>query len=638
MHSLPHNHLIPLPPPPPETNLPLSSSSAAVGSHHRIIPSAASTVVTSPTPSSSSSAASGGDSPAAAFWDYNLLFASQRSESPDPIPLRLAAGSIPADFPAGTYYLAGPGLFSDDHGSTVHPLDGHGYLRAFDFDSSGAVRYSARYVATAAEREERNGDGGKMWRFTHRGPFSVLKGGKRVGNVKVMKNVANTSVVRWGGRLLCLWEGGDPYEIDPRSLDTVGPVDLVGFKDGNPDIDRAAAAAEEDGNGWRWTARLKDMGVNVAAHCLKPILGGVFNMPPKRLLSHYKIDPKRNRLLMLSCNAEDMLLPRSNFTFYEFDYNFELIEKKEFIIPDHLMIHDWAFTDGHYVLLGNRIKLDVPGSLLALSGLYPMISALSVNPSQQSTPIYLLPRHAESSNGAGRDWRVPVEAPSQMWALHIGNAFEESDVNGNLEIQMQVSVCSYQWFNFHRMFGYNWRNGKLDPSFMNAAKGKEAFLPHLVKISINMDARKGTSGRCKVASLSSQWNKPADFPAISPAFSGRRNAYIYAGAASGSRRFLPHFPFDSVIKLNTLDGSVASWSTGSRIFVGEPIFIPRDGEKEEDDGYILVVEYAVSKQRCYLVILDARRIGGGTNAVVAKLEVPKRLTFPLGFHGFWACR
>lgn len=39
-------------------------------------------------------------------------------------------------------------------------------------------------------------------------------------------------------------------------------------------------------------------------------------MPEKRPLSHYKIDAKRNRLLMMYCNAEDMLLPRSNFTIY----------------------------------------------------------------------------------------------------------------------------------------------------------------------------------------------------------------------------------------------------------------------------------------------------------------------------------
>ncbi|KAG8100967.1 hypothetical protein GUJ93_ZPchr0294g2701 [Zizania palustris] len=73
------------------------------------------------------------DTLSAAFWDYNLLFRSQRDECPDPVPLGVTEGAIPPDFPAGTYYLTGPGMFSDDHGSTVHPLDGHGYLRSFRF-------------------------------------------------------------------------------------------------------------------------------------------------------------------------------------------------------------------------------------------------------------------------------------------------------------------------------------------------------------------------------------------------------------------------------------------------------------------------------------------------------------------------
>lgn len=47
------------------------------------------------------------------------------------------------------------------------------------------------------------------------------------------------------------------------------------------------------------------------------------------------------------------------------------------------------------------------------------------------------------------------------------------------------------------------------------------------------------------------------------------------------------------------------------------------------------LQYAVSEQKSYLVILDAKRIGE-TNAMVARLEVPKYLNFPLGFHGVWA--
>lgn len=189
-----------------------------------------------------------------------MLFLSQRSETSHPISLRISDGSIPADFPLGTYYLTGPGIFSDDHGSTVHPLDGHGYLRAFEF-RDGAVRYSARYVETEAKKEERE-EGTGEWRFTHRGPFSMLKGGKKVGNVKVMKNVANTAVVRWGGRLLCLWEGGSPYQIDGNTLETIGAVHLI---DGGDDVESLR----------RWRG-FGEVALDLAASLLKPLLYGMF--------------------------------------------------------------------------------------------------------------------------------------------------------------------------------------------------------------------------------------------------------------------------------------------------------------------------------------------------------------------------
>ena len=77
-----------------------------------------------------------------AFSDYQFLFMSQRSESVEAVELRVVEGSVPNDL-EGTYYLAGPGLFSDDHGSSVHPFDGHGYLRKFHIHS-GSVSYTAR--------------------------------------------------------------------------------------------------------------------------------------------------------------------------------------------------------------------------------------------------------------------------------------------------------------------------------------------------------------------------------------------------------------------------------------------------------------------------------------------------------------
>ncbi|CAA6656165.1 unnamed protein product [Spirodela intermedia] len=583
------------PPPPARRNTACVYSSASVTpraapSTAPVIPTARvlrvpASVPTTPAPTtappvSPPDGAGAVDSAATAFWDYQGLFVSQRRETSSPVSLRAVDGAVPADFPAGTYYLAGPGLFADDHGSTVHPLDGHGYLRSFNFESSGrGVKYSARYVETGAQREERDDETG-TWKFTHRGPFSVLKAGKKLGNMKVMKNVANTSVLVWGGGCSACGKAESPTNSTER-----------------PSTRLASST---------WSTR----GITTVGGA------GVFKMPEKRLLSHYRVDARRNRLLMLACNAEDMLLPRSNFTFYEFDSNFRLLQKKDFTIPDHLMIHDWAFTEGHYVLVGNRIKLDVSGSLVAaVSGHSPMISALSVNPSRPTSPIYLLPRFSDGEDGSRRDWAVPIEAPGQLWVLHIGNAFERREESGEVEIQLQASACSYQWFNFQKMFGYNWQSGELDPSFMNPKKGRQSLLPHLVKV-----------------------DQPADFPAINPAFSGRDNEHVYVGTTSGARRFLPYFPFDSVGKINCSDGSIATWSAGRRRFLGEPIFVPRKGSAGgEDDGYILVVEYAVWMSRCYLVILDARNVGR-TEAVVARIEVPKDLNFPLGFHGFWEGR
>lgn len=211
-------------------------------------------------PSSSHLTTSNVDDSVAAFWDYQFLFVSQRSETEKPVTLRVVDGAVPSGFPSGTYYLAGPGLFTDDYGSTVHPLDGHGYLRAFGFNGlTKEVKFMAKYVKTEAQVEEHD-PVTDTWRFTHRGPFSVLKGGKRFGNTKVMKNVANTSVLGWGGRLLCFWEGGDPYEMESGTLDTLHRFDVM---DG---CDSLLDSRKHGRNDHVW---------DVAASLLKPILYGM---------------------------------------------------------------------------------------------------------------------------------------------------------------------------------------------------------------------------------------------------------------------------------------------------------------------------------------------------------------------------
>ena len=63
-------------------------------------------------------------------------------------PLRLVSGEIPKDL-RGTLYVNGPARVIDGRGRAAHPLDGHGFVRAFSFEGDG-VKVRGRFVRTWA--------------------------------------------------------------------------------------------------------------------------------------------------------------------------------------------------------------------------------------------------------------------------------------------------------------------------------------------------------------------------------------------------------------------------------------------------------------------------------------------------------
>ena len=63
-------------------------------------------------------------------------------------PLRLVSGAIPKDL-RGTLYVNGPARVIDGRGRAAHPLDGHGFVRAFSFEGEG-VKVRGRFVRTWA--------------------------------------------------------------------------------------------------------------------------------------------------------------------------------------------------------------------------------------------------------------------------------------------------------------------------------------------------------------------------------------------------------------------------------------------------------------------------------------------------------
>ena len=64
-------------------------------------------------------------------------------------PLRLISGEIPKDL-RGTLYVNGPARVIDGRGRAAHPLDGHGFVRAFSFGDDTKIKVRGRFVRTWA--------------------------------------------------------------------------------------------------------------------------------------------------------------------------------------------------------------------------------------------------------------------------------------------------------------------------------------------------------------------------------------------------------------------------------------------------------------------------------------------------------
>jgi all-trans-8'-apo-beta-carotenal 15,15'-oxygenase len=67
-------------------------------------------------------------------------------------------------------------------------------------------------------------------RVMFRGTFATQRPGGPEQNALDLhiKNPSNTNVVCWGGRLWSLYEAGQPYRLDPASLETLGLESLGG--------------------------------------------------------------------------------------------------------------------------------------------------------------------------------------------------------------------------------------------------------------------------------------------------------------------------------------------------------------------------------------------------------------------------
>lgn len=266
-------------------------------------------------------------------------------------------GTLPADL-QGTLYRNGAGKLDAGGQALGHLFDGDGMLSMFAM-ADGKVHYRNRYVRTKHYHKSLTSHGAP-----YRALGTMRPGGILTNALQFPANVANTSVAMHAGKLLALWEGGPPTEINPDTLDTIGVT--------------------------RFNGELKWIGAFSA---------------------HPKWDPETGDMF----NFGLAMVPSPKLACYRLDRAGKLHQLGQLKLPVAMFNHDMGLTRSHIVFAIAPLVFPTAKLMAAGLGLRNFIDAIEYDASR-GTMIALVPRD-------GGKPRVLHTDP--LLHLHLANTYED---------------------------------------------------------------------------------------------------------------------------------------------------------------------------------------------------------------------
>ena len=280
------------------------------------------------------------------------------------VELPVVEGTVPPTL-RGTLFRNGPGRLHVHGMPLTHPFDGDGMVSRFSF-REGRIRYRNRYVQTEEVRAE-----ARAGRALYRNFGTNLPGGLRSNFLRLkFKNAANTSVLYHAGRLLALWEGGLPHQLDPETLATVGRYDFDG-------------ELRSEG-----LARVMSPEPPFSAHPRRcPQTGDVFNFGLQ-------------------------VAPQPTLRLYRVDAAGTLVSTRTIKLPAMSFMHDFVLTARFAVFFMTPVHFDL---IRALGGFTSPVQSIR-RASGRSTEVLIVPRNG----GPLRRHALP----DGFFIFHFFNAFE----------------------------------------------------------------------------------------------------------------------------------------------------------------------------------------------------------------------
>jgi all-trans-8'-apo-beta-carotenal 15,15'-oxygenase len=285
-------------------------------------------------------------------------------------------GTLPPEL-NGTLFRNGPGLLELGGQQVQHPFDGDGMVCAIAFQN-GRAHFRNRYVRTQPYVEEQ-----KAGKFLYRGVFGTAKPGGWLANTfdLRLKNIANTNILPWGGKLLALWEAAEPHRLDPRTLETLGLDNLDGI--------------------------------------LQP--GDAFS-------AHPRIDPACELDGGEPCLVNFSVKPglSTRITVYEMNPAGQTIRQHTHTVPGFAFIHDFAITPHYCLFFQNPMVFNPLPFLLGFRGAGQCLKFQPELPTQ----VLVIPRRQPGA--------VQVLSVKSGFIFHHANAFEPDDRDSEIIVD---SVC-----------------------------------------------------------------------------------------------------------------------------------------------------------------------------------------------------
>lgn len=293
------------------------------------------------------------------------------------------------------------------------------------------------------------------------------------------------------------------------------------------------------------------------------------------MTAHAKEDPVTGDLLFFGYGAFEPYL-----TYHRLAPDGTLAESREVAVPGPTMMHDFAITENHVVWLDLPVVFDVD---LALSG--------STGMPYVWDDAYGARLGVMRRDGAGGVTWYDVDP---CYVFHVGNAHE--DAAGRIV----VDGARYRPENFVTL----WEDigGTVDP-VTGAARSQEAHLHRWV-----LDP---ATGRATEEPLD---DRGVEFPTHDGTRTGREHRYLYTVGG------------ESIVKYDLRGQGTSAHGLGEDAHVGEAVFVPAEGARAEDEGWLLSIVTRGSASE--LLVLDAADL-----SPAASVRLPRRV--PAGFHGSW---